>query len=146
GWRGISVIMVVAGHLVGERYDIARIGTNDVGVLIFFSISGFIITKLAIAEHARHGHFSVGRFYIRRALRILPPFLLYLACVLAASAAGLIEQSYAGVFKASGFLCISSDVVPSIPCQWFVSHTSSLGYEELFYVLFPLIFAVFAAR
>jgi len=146
GWRGISVLMVVAGHLVCERYGIARVATNDVGVLIFFSISGFIITKLAIAEHARHGYFSVGRFYVRRALRIIPPFLVYLACVFAASATGLIEQSYAGVFKASGFLCISSDVVPSTPCQWFVSHTSSLGYEELFYLLFPLVFATFAPR
>jgi peptidoglycan/LPS O-acetylase OafA/YrhL len=144
GWRGISVLMVVGGHLISERFGITRFASNDVGVLIFFAISGFIITKLAIGEHAKYGNFSISRFYARRGLRILPPFLLYLTCVLVASAAGLVDQTYLGVLKASTFLCISSDVIPSIPCQWFVAHTSSLGYEELFYIAFPLIFSTFA--
>jgi peptidoglycan/LPS O-acetylase OafA/YrhL len=146
GWRGISAMMVVVGHLIDTRYGLGRFATNDLGVLIFYSISGFIITKLAINEYAKYGHFAIGRFYVRRALRIIPPFFFYLACLFVASATGLVEQSPEGVLKASGFLCLSPDVVPSIPCEWFVAHSSSLGYEELFYLLFPPIFFIFARR
>ena len=132
--------MVVAAHLIHNRYGLGNFATSDTGVLIFFVISGFIITKLAIGEHAKDGHFRVGRFYIRRSLRILPPFFVYLACVLVASAAGLIDQNPAQVYAAGAFLCFST----LVPCQWFVAHSASLGYEELFYVLFPLIFFTFA--
>jgi peptidoglycan/LPS O-acetylase OafA/YrhL len=142
GWRGISAIMVVAAHLIHDRHGLGNFATSDTGVLIFFVISGFIITKLAIGEHARFGHFSIGRFYIRRGLRILPPFFAYLACVLVASVTGLIDQDPAQVYAAGAFLCFST----LVPCQWFVAHSASLGYEELFYLLFPLIFFAFAPR
>lgn len=142
GWRGISALMVVAAHLIHNRYGLGNFATSDTGVLIFFVISGFIITKLAIGEHERYGHFSIGRFYIRRSLRILPPFFAYLACVLVASVTGLIDQDPAQVYAAGAFLCFST----LVPCQWFVAHSASLGYEELFYLLFPLIFFFFAQR
>jgi peptidoglycan/LPS O-acetylase OafA/YrhL len=140
GWRGISAVMVVVGHLVRTRYSDTISAT---GVLIFFAISGFIITKLAIGERAKSGHFSLGRFYVRRGLRILPPFFAYLAFVFAVSKAGLIEQTPAEVYKAGGFLCITGFIKP---CEWFVTHSASLGYEELFYILFPLIFFTFGQR
>ncbi len=136
--------MVVIGHLIDTRYGLTRFATNDLGVFIFFAISGFIITKLAMSEYAKSGRFAIGRFYLRRFLRIVPPFFVYLACLLAANAAGLIEQSPASTIKAAGFLCLSPDVVPSITCEWFVAHPSSLGYEEVFYLVFPLLFSVFA--
>ena len=144
GWRGISALMVVIGHLIDTRYGLTRFATNDLGVFIFFGISGFIITKLAMSEYAKSGRFAIGRFYLRRFLRIVPPFFVYLACLLAANSAGLIEQSPASTIKAAGFLCLSPDVVPSITCEWFVAHSSSLGYEEVFYLVFPMLFAVFA--
>ena len=142
GWRGISALMVVAAHLIHNRYGFGNFATSDTGVLIFFVISGFIITKLAIGEHARYGHFSVGRFYIRRSLRILPPFFAYLLSVFVAGATGLIDQDPSQVYAAGAFLCFSG----LVPCQWFVAHSASLGYEELFYLLFPLIFFIFAPR
>jgi peptidoglycan/LPS O-acetylase OafA/YrhL len=58
----------------------------------------------------------------------------------------LIEQSPASTIKAAGFLCLSPDVVPSINCEWFVAHSSSLGYEEAFHLPFPLLFFVFAPK
>jgi peptidoglycan/LPS O-acetylase OafA/YrhL len=142
GWRGISAMMVVAAHLIHNRYGLGNFATSDTGVLIFFVISGFIITKLAIGEHTTHGNFSVGRFYIRRSLRILPVFFAYLVCVYVTSVTGLIEQTPGQVYAAGAFLCFST----LVPCQWFVAHSASLGYEELFYLLFPLIFFTFAQR
>jgi peptidoglycan/LPS O-acetylase OafA/YrhL len=142
GWRGISALMVVAAHTIHNRYGLGNFDTSDTGVLIFFAISGFIITKLAIGEHASRGDFSVGRFYIRRGLRILPPFFTYLAFVLLASTTGMIDQNPAQVYAAGAFLCPGG----ILRCQWFVAHSSSLSYEEMFYILFPLIFFLFGAR
>jgi peptidoglycan/LPS O-acetylase OafA/YrhL len=142
GWRGISALMVVAAHIINNRYDLGNFATSDTGVLIFFAISGFIITKLAISEYAKQGRFSIGRFYIRRALRILPPFFTFLACVFVASTAGWVVQDRSQVFAAGAFLCLAG----GLRCQWFVAHSASLSYEEMFYLVFPLIFFLFAAR
>src|SRR4051794_35358050 len=47
------------------------------GVTCFFVISGFLITKLLLDEHARTGSVSLRAFYIRRAFRIFPAFYVY---------------------------------------------------------------------
>src|SRR5262249_26727920 len=94
-------------------------------------------------EHARTNQFSTGRFYARRALRILPPFFTYLAFVLVLSGTGVIQQSLDEVYKAGAFMCISGTLMT---CEWFVAHSASLGYEELFYLLFPLAFFAFGHR
>jgi len=47
-------------------------GAGNLGVTIFFVLSGFLITTLLLEERARHGHVSLRRFYWRRALRLLP--------------------------------------------------------------------------
>jgi peptidoglycan/LPS O-acetylase OafA/YrhL len=143
GWRGISALMVVVAHLISERYSLGNFSTSTTGVLIFYVISGFIITKLAIGERAKYGHFSIGRFCTRRALRILPPFFVYLAFVYFASLTGLIQQDPTQVYKAGAFMCTSGFIML---CDWFVAHSSSLGYEEMFYLLFPLIFFAFGQR
>src|ERR1035438_1550128 len=86
GWRGVSIVLVITGHLLNIRYSsytssgaefpvVGHLATW--GVDIFFVISGFIITKLALAEKRLSGHFSVRGFYIRRCFRIIPPFFLY---------------------------------------------------------------------
>jgi peptidoglycan/LPS O-acetylase OafA/YrhL len=49
------------------------------GVDLFFALSGFLITTLLLREETTTGHISLGNFYARRALRILPPFLFVLA-------------------------------------------------------------------
>src|SRR5204863_4485603 len=66
----------------GVRH-VARFGGQ--GVDLFFAISGFLITSLLLAETEKTGSLSLRGFYTRRAFRILPPLLAYLA-VLAALA------------------------------------------------------------
>jgi peptidoglycan/LPS O-acetylase OafA/YrhL len=141
GWRGISILMVVVGHLAENRphssfsYRIAD-ALSPSGVCIFFTISGFIITALALNEQRSSGEFSARRFYIRRFFRIVPPFFLYLALVLLAGALGLIAQSPRETLVAAAFTCN----LPGIDCGWFAAHSWSLAYEEQFYLLFPLLF------
>jgi peptidoglycan/LPS O-acetylase OafA/YrhL len=144
GWRGVSILLVIAGHLINYRY--AR-GTDDdlgfrllevlstAGVCIFFAISGFIIVRLAIEERERSGAFSAAAFYVRRCFRILPPLWVYLAVVLLLSAAGWIAQARDQTLIAGVFVCN----LPGLYCGRFANHTWSLAYEEQFYLLLPLL-------
>jgi len=114
GWRGVSIVLVIGGHLVEFRYGSGVTGRaaaeladkiSVLGVCIFFVISGLIITRLALREQAASGHFSARKFYIRRLLRIVPPFYLYLFFVLALTAAGSIDQQTTQTLQAAAFSC-----------------------------------------
>ena len=144
GWRGVSILMVIFGHLVDYRYagNSARIvlefadAMSTLGVCVFFVISGLIITKLALRERDSAGSFSARRFYVRRLLRIVPPFYAYLVFVLALTALGAIGQHSTQTLEAATFSCN----LPQANCGWFGGHSWSLAYEEQFYLMFPLLF------
>ena len=144
GWRGISILLVIFGHLLNFRY--APPGLAEIpfpiagllstwGVYVFFVISGFIITRLALAEQDLSGRFSAKSFYIRRFFRIVPPFFAYLAFILLVTSAGLISNRYTQTLMAATFTCNMawSD------CGWFSIHSWSLAFEEQFYLLFPVL-------
>ena len=77
GLRAISIFLVLAGHANPGAQDSLPFGVvidyPNLGVRVFFVISGFLITSLLLKERARTGGISLRLFYIRRALRILPP-------------------------------------------------------------------------
>ena len=72
GLRGISILLVLAGHLAGTRgFPLSESIGNDlslaeVGVHVFFVISGFLITGLLLSELASTNDVRLGRFYFRR--------------------------------------------------------------------------------
>jgi peptidoglycan/LPS O-acetylase OafA/YrhL len=145
GARGISILLVIYGHLVTSRYwDGSSITLHyrladtlaTLGVDIFFVISGFIITTLALRERETVGDFSASGFYIRRVLRIIPPYFSYLLCILVLSAFGAIAQSTPQTLMAAAFACN----LPEANCGNFAGHSWSLAYEEQYYVCFPLLF------
>src|SRR5258708_1901857 len=77
GIRGLAVLGVVTFHTWPQ---IARDG--GLGVTVFFVLSGFLITRLLLKEHDAVGRISLGRFYMRRALRLLPALgLVLLFCL-----------------------------------------------------------------
>src|SRR6266851_10261850 len=83
GLRAISIGLVILGHayapkLLGTRLLFAHPG---LGVRIFFVISGYLITSLLLEEIKQFGEVSLPLFYARRALRILPAFLLFVAAL-----------------------------------------------------------------
>jgi len=148
GWRGVSIVFVVVGHLINRRYsahpdadypNIAGV-LSGWGVSIFFVISGFIITKLALREYDQSGRFSVRNFYTRRFFRIIPPFYLYLASVVLFGAFSLIAQRNSETLTAAAFVCN----LPVASCGWFANHSWTLAYEEQFYITFPILFALVA--
>ena len=79
GLRAVSILAVVLYHV-----GVPGITGGFVGVDVFFVISGFLIIS-QIVEGLQRGSFSFGEFWARRALRILPPYLLVLAVSLAAA-------------------------------------------------------------
>jgi peptidoglycan/LPS O-acetylase OafA/YrhL len=150
GWRGVSILLVIVGHVLDYRLGAARSSLEFVigdvismlGVCVFFVISGFIITKLALREHAARGSLSVRNFYLRRLLRIVPAFYAYLLFVIVLAALNLIIQQHSRTAAAAGFICN----LPQVDCGWFAAHSWSLDYEEQFYLLFPLVFVVLGGR
>ena len=72
GLRAIAVLSVVIFHL-----NVGLLPGGFVGVDIFFVISGYLISKIIYAETSNDS-FSIANFYVRRARRILPAFLLSL--------------------------------------------------------------------
>ena len=75
--RVTGLICVLLYHFFQMRYT-----GGFIGVDIFFTFSGYLITALALDEFSRSNKFRLGDFYYRRIMRILPPLLLMIAFVL----------------------------------------------------------------
>ncbi len=94
GMRAVSIALVLLGHVAGTRgFWSGRLGIGDyahLGVVVFFVISGFLITSLLVSEHRRNGRVSLKLFYARRALRIFPASYAYLAVLAVLWACGLL--------------------------------------------------------
>ena len=96
GFRAISILMVCYGHLSGTRnfpVSIVEYGRwcGDVahlGVLVFFVISGFLITSLLMSEHEMTDAVSLKRFYLRRIVRIFPAFYAFILVMAVATLLG----------------------------------------------------------
>ena len=137
GIRAGSFLLVFVAHA-----GLARFVPGDLGVTIFFFLSGFLITTLMRSECERNGSVNLGHFWLRRALRILPPFYLVLLAVTLMArvlyppgtvhGSALIAQllfyaNYWGIYGAN-------NEVPGSGVVW------SLAVEEHFYLLFPLLY------
>ena len=152
GLRAIAVLSVLLYHL-----NDALLPGGFTGVDVFFVISGYVIARSLQANSAAPlGAFVLG-FYKRRILRLVPALLFFLislsfACALfipdAWLSAGNNETALWAFFGVSNFYLVhSADGYFSlrIPYNPF-SHTWTLGVEEQFYVLFPLIFYLWLRR
>lgn len=103
GFRGIAVLLVVFSHAVTYRFEsesylfsnyVRRLAgpLAEIGVQIFFVISGFIITSLLLREELANTKINIPAFYVRRTFRILPPLLFYMGCCCSGFSAGLSFQ------------------------------------------------------
>lgn len=145
GLRAVSITMVLLDLLGKPRsrrpLDLGVGNYGHLGVVIFFVISGFLITSLLMAEYRRKGRVSLKRFYARRALRIFPAAYCYLVCVFLLGLAGISEVS------PRDFAWAATYTVNFLPNpSWPIGHLWSLSVEEQFYLLWPAAFAMFAFR
>lgn len=154
GLRGVAVSLVVLAHLQsllpGGRWPLVLapldvIASGALGVLIFFVLSGYLITSLLIAEHAREGQIALGAFYARRVARIFPASYLYIAVVAGLAIAGVAQVSATQLGIAALQMQNYSAVLfgPGGDGPWeghrTLGHFWSLALEEQFYWLWPLV-------
>src|SRR4051794_40093593 len=85
GWRGVAVLMVIVFHAFGSTVPALK-PLGGLGVSIFFALSGLLICNRLLAEHHKSDRIDLRAFYIRRAFRILPPALVFLATLAVVSA------------------------------------------------------------
>jgi peptidoglycan/LPS O-acetylase OafA/YrhL len=143
GARGLAVAGVLlfhGGHLTG----------GYLGVDFFFTLSGFLITSLLLAESSRTDHVGLGGFWSRRARRLLPALTLLMLgigfyCVVFASQTQLYQirgdalatlgyvANWRQIFSHQDYFALFTSPSP-------LDHTWSLAIEEQFYLIWPLVF------
>jgi peptidoglycan/LPS O-acetylase OafA/YrhL len=140
GLRALAILSVILFHL-GFRF--AQGGF--LGVDIFFVISGYLITS-HIAAELEIGRFSLARFYERRVRRIAPALCFMLACASVASYFLLYPAEMLEFEKALVAAVLSvSNIYFWRTTSYFsdqtnpLLHTWSLGVEEQFYIVIPLL-------
>jgi len=138
GLRAVSIVGVMISHAVDPFRHPLLASLGHTGVLIFFAISGYLITTRLMEEHRKTGGISLRDFYVRRAFRILPPALLYLATVYVMARAGLLACSLPDI-KSAALLYINYLRVGDE--GWRVGHFWSLSVEEHFYLVWPALLA-----
>lgn len=151
GLRAIAILLVLARHAVRPFHDpsmpLLPIGGWDaavpllngwIGVDLFFVLSGFLISRHLLRRHGRPGGLALGPYLAKRALRIVPAYYAVLLVV----AAGLVPMyalaPQALPTRVAYHALFLQDYLPAniVVAFW------SLGVEEKFYLLAPLVLAV----
>ena len=146
GVRAIAVAAVVGYHL-GAPW----LPGGLLGVGVFFTLSGYLITTILITAWERIGNLDLRHFWLRRARRLLPALIMVLIVVLVATPVldndvlperGI--EALAAVFYVSNWVTIASDVsyFQRFSGPGPLDHLWSLAVEEQFYLLWPLVLLV----
>ena len=150
GLRAVAVLLVVLGHA-----GLPFLRGGYVGVDVFFVLSGFLITRLLLAQAARDGRVRLADFYLRRARRILPAAVLTLVVSDIAAhqllnfvrAREAVSDSIWAAFFAANihFAHQGSDYFAQGQPPSRVQHFWTLAVEEQFYLVWPLVLALVLA-
>lgn len=137
GLRGVAILLVVVAH---TGFFLGPLG-GQVGVTLFFVLSGFLITSILIAELHRSADISLKAFYKRRAVRLLPALLLFLVI-----GSLLIDSLYPefkplvaavpALFYFANYAFIAGYPLPPNEHLW------SLSVEEHFYLVWPIVLSL----
>lgn len=140
GLRFFCITAVIWHHLpLWQRMTDLSVffARGHAGVDFFFVISGFLITTLLLREAAERGRFSLRAFYWRRALRIVP---IYVLTVGVATAYAVAKGDMVALERLPYYLAFLSNFLVSD--TFFLEPTWSLAIEEQYYLLWPALLAV----
>ena len=143
GLRAVAVLLVLFYHIDWEVFKAGFIGVD-----VFFTISGFLITSILLKD-MDNGTFTFLKFYKKRAFRLLPAYLFMLVITLVAfyyvlgplAYSDFLVSALSSTIFASNFYFFFyhggyfSTLVTELP----LLHTWSLAVEEQFYLLMPLL-------
>jgi peptidoglycan/LPS O-acetylase OafA/YrhL len=144
GWRGLSVLAVILYHgrfgFFGNDSPLARLTAHgDLGVEVFFAISGFLICDLLLRELARTGEISLRRFYLRRCFRILPAYYTALAGICLFGFLSAVPVSYADLPSCLFFYRNWRPLGMDHQGGFYTAHFWTLAIEEHFYLVWPMV-------
>ena len=145
GLRAFAVLAVLFFH-----FELAGFGAGYLGVDIFFTISGFLVSRIIIKDIEENGTFRFKRFFVRRVRRLFPA--LAVVCFLTALASYLFldaERLSAFGLSLSAAIISFSNILFWTQSGYFdvdavskpLLHTWSLSVEEQFYLVWPLTLA-----
>lgn len=147
--QGLDILRLVAVLLVLGRHRCAAEGRSSgflniwatggwTGVDLFFVLSGFLISGLLFREYLEHGRLQIGRFLIRRGLKIYPAFWVVLLYV-------ILDRHLAGeplpVQALAGEILFLQNYLGGL-----MPHTWSLAVEEHFYIGLAILFFCWQKR
>jgi peptidoglycan/LPS O-acetylase OafA/YrhL len=139
GLRAVAISLVMLFHA-------EIIPGGWIGVDVFFVLSGYLITSILSNELAQSGSISLGRFYIRRALRLMPALLVLVAFQLIRSAFRADgEEIRIATLVGATYIENWNSVFHFAPFS-IMGHTWSLATEEQFYLLWPLALPLVIGR
>ena len=135
GLRAFAIVLVIFAHANFQLFE-----NGGVGVPVFFTLSGFLITTLLLEEYEKNNTISFKAFYVRRTFRLFPALYTLLLCTFI----------YAFFFNPMMFAKIIPEIIASslyvynLSYIWHVKdvmlyHTWSLGVEEQFYLIWPVV-------
>ncbi len=150
GLRGIAVLIVIVYHLewlIPSLHPFVKGGF--LGVDIFFVLSGFLITSILIKEHGQTNSIDLKAFYIRRCLRLIPAFWLFLIVLYLFGNQLLTLTQAKIIFGDENFLFAFFYLMNWHSASGIaggnLNHTWSLAIEEQFYIIWSLaLFKAFA--
>ncbi len=143
GIRALAVGAVVAYHLHVPWFD-----GGLLGVSVFFTLSGYLITSLLIQGYERRGRVELKPFWVRRARRLLPALLLMLPVVSVTAAiarpeklGATLRQVLCALLYVSNWTTIArgDDYFQRFTGPGPLDHLWSLSIEEQFYIVWPLV-------
>ncbi len=158
GLRGVAVGLVVLSHtqsmMPGQVYSgllapLDVIASGRLGVLIFFVLSGYLITNILIDERARTGAISIRHFYYRRVLRIFPASYCYILIIALLALAGIAHVSALQVglaaFQIQNYAAalFGPDGTGPFEGKRVLGHFWTLALEEQFYWIWPFVLVKF---
>lgn len=144
GLRAVAILLVIGAH-----FAIPGMQAGFVGVDIFFVISGYLITSILLREHKETGKIALSRFYANRFRRLFPALALMLI-ITSFAAYNLLPNTQNlthSLAAAASIIWLSNIFFTFSDVNYFSEdlsnnlylHTWSLGVEEQFYLIWPLL-------
>lgn len=148
--RAVAVMLVLFQHWVPLANRLQRLQTGPLGVDIFFTLSGFLITGIILKDIVSYRQMNrptstlVGHFFARRVLRILPAYALALLLT-------FLLKSYLFPFDPASWpylLTFTFNLYVFRQLYWpgTIAHFWSLSVEEQYYLFWPFLMVIFAGR
>ena len=141
GLRAIAIMLVIIWHITFGLNCPSFIYTTsqhlelgNSGIQLFFVVSGFLITGLLLKEKAETGSIHLGRFYLKRLIKIFPVYFAYILVIAILKVTGIAK------IDVKDFLAPVLFVSNFFGSNWLLAHSWTLSVEVQFYLILPLIF------